>query len=41
MITTDQHGDAVIDLGHQDSITIPGMSAQQLQQMLQTVVHLH
>ncbi len=41
MITTDQHGNAVIDLGNHDSISIPGMTAVQLQQMLQSVVHLH
>ena len=41
MITTDIHGDAVIDLGNHDSITIPGMNATQLQQVLQSVVHLH
>jgi Ca2+-binding RTX toxin-like protein len=41
MITTDQHGNAVIDLGNHDSISIPGMTAVQLQQMLQNVVHLH
>jgi hypothetical protein len=40
-ITTDSHGDAVIDLGNHDSITVAGMNAQQLQQMLQSVVHLH
>ena len=41
MIATDAHGDAVIDLGHNDSITLPGMTPAQLQQMLQSVVHLH
>ena len=41
LITTDAHGDAVIDLGHHDSITLPGMNAAQLQAVLQSVVHLH
>jgi hypothetical protein len=40
-ITSDTHGDAVIDLGHNDSITLPGMSAAQLHTVLQNVVHLH
>jgi len=41
LITTDAHGDAVIDLGHNDSITLPGMNAAQLHAVLQSVVHLH
>jgi Legume lectin domain len=41
LITTDAHGDAVIDLGHNDSITLPGMSPAQLHAALQSVVHLH
>lgn len=40
-ITTDAHGDAVIALGHNDSIAIPGVSASYLQQHLQSLVHLH
>jgi hypothetical protein len=40
-ITTDPHGDAVIELGHNDSITIPGMTAGYLQAHLQSLVHLH
>jgi hypothetical protein len=40
-ITTDANGDAVIELGHNDSITIPGVSSTYLQQHLQTLVHLH
>ena len=40
MITSDGHGDAVIELGHNDSITIPGMSASYLQSHLQSLVHL-
>ncbi len=40
LITTDAHGDAVIALGHNDSITIPGVSATYLQQHLQSMVHL-
>jgi hypothetical protein len=41
MTTTNAHGDAVIDLGNHDSITIAGLTAAQLQQVMQTVVHLH
>ena len=41
LITTDAHGDAVIDLGHNDSITLPGMTANYLQAHLQSLVHLH
>ena len=40
-ITSDAHGDAVIDLGHNDSITIPGLTASYLQAHLQSLVHLH
>jgi hypothetical protein len=40
-ITTDAHGDAVIDLGHSDSITVAGVSGTYLQQHLQSMVHLH
>jgi hypothetical protein len=40
-ITTDAHGDAVIELGHSDSVTIPGVSATYLQQHLTNLVHLH
>ncbi len=41
LITSDVHGNAVIDLGHNDSITLPGMSPAQLQAVLQSTVHLH
>ena len=41
LITTDAHGDAVIELGHNDSITLPGMNATELHAVLQSVVHLH
>jgi hypothetical protein len=41
LIASDQHGNAVIDLGHHDSITIPGMTAADLHAVLQTAVHLH
>ncbi len=41
LITTDNHGHAVIDLGHHDSITLPGMTAAELHAMLQSAVHLH
>jgi hypothetical protein len=35
LVTTDAHGDAVIALGHNDSITLEGVSTQQLQQVVQ------
>jgi hypothetical protein len=35
IITTDAHGDAMIDLGHNDSITLPGTTSAQLQQIIQ------
>ena len=35
LISTDAHGDAVINLGHQDSITLPGVTATEVQQMAQ------
>jgi hypothetical protein len=41
LITTDAHGDAVIELGHNDSITIPGVTANYLQAHLANLVHLH
>jgi hypothetical protein len=41
LITTDVHGDAVIELGHNDSITIPGVMQSYLQTHLQSLVHLH
>jgi hypothetical protein len=41
LITTDAHGDAVIGLGHNDSITLPGVDAAQLHAVLQSTVHLH
>jgi hypothetical protein len=40
-ISTDAHGDAVIELGHNDSITLPGMTGSYLQAHLQSLVHLH
>lgn len=36
LITADAHGDAVIALGHHDSITVAGVNAVQLQQLAQT-----
>jgi hypothetical protein len=41
LITTDAHGDAVIELGHNDSITVPGITANYLQAHLQSLLHLH
>jgi hypothetical protein len=35
LVTTDAHGDAVINLGHNDSITLPGVTDTQLQQVIQ------
>ena len=35
LITTDTHGDAVIDLGHNDSITLANTTTAQLQQAIQ------
>jgi hypothetical protein len=40
LTTADAHGDAVIDLGHHDSITLPGVTASYLQSHLQSLVHL-
>jgi len=41
LITTDAEGDAVIALGHHDSITLPGVSANYLQAHLHSLVHLN
>jgi hypothetical protein len=35
LVTSDAHGDAVINLGHNDSITLPGVTDTQLQQVIQ------
>ena len=35
LVTTDAHGDAVINLGHNDSITLNGVTDTQLQQVIQ------
>ena len=40
-ITPDVHSNAVLELGHGDSVAIPGVSATFLQQHLQSMVHLH
>ena len=40
-ITPDMHGNAMLELGHDDNIAIPGVSATFLQQHLQNLVHLH
>ena len=40
LITTDAQGDAVIALGHHDSITLPGTTASYLQGHLHSLVHL-
>ena len=40
LIGTNAHGDAVIELGHHDSITLPGVSANYLQAHLHSLVHL-
>jgi hypothetical protein len=36
LITSDAHGDAVIALGHHDSITVAGVTAAHLQQAAQS-----
>ena len=41
LITTNVHGEAVIELGHNDSITIPGISQSYLQAHLESLVRLH
>ena len=41
LITTDIHDDAVIELGHGDSITLAGTTAQQLQAIVHGSVYLH
>jgi VCBS repeat-containing protein len=41
LISTNAHGDAVIDLGHSDSITLSGTTLAQLQHVLTTAVLLH
>ena len=40
LIGTDAHGDAVVELGHNDSITLPGVTQSYLQAHLQSLVHL-
>jgi hypothetical protein len=40
-ITPDAHGNAVLELGHGDSVTIAGVSTTFLQQHVQSLVHLH
>ncbi len=40
LIDSNAHGDAVIELGHHDSITLPGASANTLQAHLHSLVHL-
>ena len=41
LITADVHGAATIELGHNDSITIPGISQSYLQAHLESLVRLH
>jgi hypothetical protein len=41
LIAHDAHGDAVIDLGHNDSITVPGLTHTYLQTHLEALVRLH
>ncbi len=41
LITTDAQGGAVIELGHHDSVTLPGVTATQLQAHLHSLVHLN
>ena len=35
LITSDAHGDAIINLGHNDSITLAGVTTSELQQVIQ------
>ena len=41
LITSDAHGDAMIELGHNDSITVPGLTQTYLQAHLESLVRLH
>jgi hypothetical protein len=41
LITTDVHGNAVIELGHADNITISGLTQSYLQAHLESLVRLH
>jgi hypothetical protein len=41
LITTDAHGDPVIELGHNDSITLLGLTTAQLHAQLHSLVHLN
>jgi hypothetical protein len=41
LVTANAHGDAVVDLGNHDSITIAGLNPAQLHQVMQSAVHLH
>ena len=41
LITTDAQGGGVIELGHNDSITLPSVTATQLQAHLHSLVHLN
>jgi hypothetical protein len=41
LITSDAHGDAFINLGNHNSVTVEGLTAAQLQANLQNLVHLH
>ena len=35
LVTTDTHGDAVINLGHNDSVTLTGTTTTELQHVIQ------
>ena len=41
LITTDIHGDAMIELGHHESLTIPGLTQTYLQAHIESLVRLH
>ena len=41
LLSSDAHGHSFIDVGHHDSIALPGMTADQLHASLQSAVHLH
>jgi large repetitive protein len=40
-IATDAQGDTVIELGHHDSVSLPGVTTSYLQAHLSSLVHLH
>jgi hypothetical protein len=41
LVTSDDHNNAVITLGQADTLTVNGITTQQLQAVLGNVAHLH